>query len=409
MSFCKNCGKELQEDARFCSRCGTPIDVQINSLETNIEQLSKETYVPQSIEDDLLKPIDGAERVFILRNKNLVISKDMDEFNSYRIKFREMAKKCSDNAVHEYLDKINNFDTFMGLFIDIYESHLKLLTKKAFDILISKEIYDITYDDFHNQHKTDFHLAIDDYNTIIKSCKMTEEVNQKVTSAIFGASQNALGKYVNKKISNSTINSFMHGCTEGYLKESEKAASKITDSQKNELYGRITPHILFTNIFIDYWNVLLSLAFTLNKYGHSILFPTKDMEKKANSIFQNISNPNFNQEKLIDVLFQIITIFPYNKKYYKFMEEKFGVSEEVTEIKNYFGFDFDEVIYSEEEYPKPKAEMPSTNESQGNGSSAVTNILNKFKVEKGSIKNAFMAGAKSGLGKTLDDKFGNKY
>lgn len=407
MSFCKKCGRELSDGAKFCVSCGTPVDLEIVFSENDIENIKKEKYVPNSIDDELLKPIKGTERIFTLYDKKLAISKDMDEYNCYRIKFREMAKKCSDNAVHEYLDKINNFDTFIDLFMDIYESQLKLLTKKAFDIVISKEIYDISYDDFHNQHKIDFHLAIDDYNTIIESCRMTEEVNQQLTSAVFGATQNVLGGFVNKKVSNRTLNTFMNGCAEGYFKESEKSVSKINDTQKRELYGRIIPHILFTNIFKDYWNVFLSLVFTLNKYGSNIFFPTKDDAKKANSMFQNISNPNFNQEKLVEVIFQIITIFPYNKEYYKFMEEKFGESEEVKEIKNYFGFNFDEVIYSEEEFPKPKVELTSPNKNQSNSSDVVTNIFNKFSEQKNTIKKAFKSGSKSGFAKTLSDKFKN--
>lgn len=44
--FCKNCGKELKEGARFCNRCGTCLISEANSKEKNkIKQEDNSAYV----------------------------------------------------------------------------------------------------------------------------------------------------------------------------------------------------------------------------------------------------------------------------------------------------------------------------------------------------------------------------
>ena len=55
-----------------------------------------------------------------------------------------------------------------------------------------------------------------------------------------------------------------------------------------------------------------------------------------------MSNPNFPQDKLLDVFLDILKTNPYKAEYHKFMISRFGENEETTAIKNYFGYtDFD--------------------------------------------------------------------
>ena len=39
MAFCRNCGKELQDDVRFCPNCGTPVDAQPKAEQVPPEQV----------------------------------------------------------------------------------------------------------------------------------------------------------------------------------------------------------------------------------------------------------------------------------------------------------------------------------------------------------------------------------
>ena len=65
--------------------------------------------------------------------------------------------------------------------------------KKTVDLLISQGIWTVTYKAFWQQHKEDFHLAIDDYNSMIDSFNLTLENNQKAISGIMGFVPNLVG------------------------------------------------------------------------------------------------------------------------------------------------------------------------------------------------------------------------
>lgn len=65
--------------------------------------------------------------------------------------------------------------------------------KKTVDLLISQGIWTVTYEAFRQQYKEDFHLAIDDYNSMIDSFNLTLENNQKVISGIMDFVPNLVG------------------------------------------------------------------------------------------------------------------------------------------------------------------------------------------------------------------------
>lgn len=93
---------------------------------------------------------------------------------------------------------------------------------------------------------------------------------------------------------------------------------------------------LFELVFLDYWRVFLTLTFTLNQSGKAVWYPTDDLAQQASDIFQNLSNPNFPQDKVLDVFLDILKTNPYIKDYHNFMFAKFGDTAETQAIKNYF-------------------------------------------------------------------------
>lgn len=360
--------------------------------------MQEEKYVPQSIETVVLEQIKGSEKAFPLCGKELVVSAETDAFNTYRKEFKKMAKMCADNAVHEYLDKVHNFDTFVENFLDIYNRNLEALTKKAVDILVAEEIYTISHEEYTSAHKKTFRYALDDYDVLMESCRLTEESNNQVNSAFSNAFQGVMGSVINQKTSG-VANSFLTGMTQGIMENAVAGASKLTEPQKRELFGRITPHIMFNKILCDYWNVYLSLAGVLKQNGVSIFVPSNDSNE---AIFNNLTNPNFKQDKVVEVFLDIVKNNPYNEKYYEFMKQKFGETDEVKCIIEYFGYDESSITYKEEDYPKPIIEEPETQNISQTGEA---DLKTEF---KGAVDSVLKAAKDSDFAKSFANKFGFK-
>lgn len=308
------------------------------------EMKSSERHESHETVPDNWEPVVGSIRKFPICGKELEISESMDTFNSYRLKFRELASACADNARKEYDRKVQNLSTFLGFYPKIYQSYLSVLIKQSMNILISEGIWTVTEDSFEQQHLADFHLGMNDYTTTLESIKLTLQANRRrisnITSLIPNLSGGGFGlKGAAKGIAAATaFNIVRDGAEAGLI----NSVSNINQAQQAELYGRIKPDYLFECVFTDYWRVFLSLVFLLNKNGKSIWWLTNETTQQANNIFQNMSNPNFPQDKLLDVFLDILKTNPYNAEYHKFMVSRFGENEETTTIKNYFGYtDFD--------------------------------------------------------------------
>jgi len=310
-----------------------------------IEEIKNSEQVePQETTATEWEPVVGSIRKFPICGKKLEISESMDIFNSYRLKFRELAFTCTDNARKEYDRKVQNLSTFLSFYPKIYQSYLSILIKQSMNILISEGIWTVTEDSFEQQHLADFHLGMNDYTTMLESIELTLESNRRRMSSITSLIPNLSGggfglKGAMKGIATATaFNIVRDGAEAGLL----NSVSNINQAQQAELFGRIKPDNLFDCVFTDYWRVFLSLVFLLNKNGKNIWYPTNETTQQASNIFQNMSNPNFPQDKLLDVFLDILKINPYNAEYHKFMLSRFGENEETTAIQNYFGYtDFD--------------------------------------------------------------------
>lgn len=277
---------------------------------------------------------------FPICGKELEIPESMDIFNSYRLKFRELANVCADNARNEYNKKVQNLVTYLQFFPSIYYKYLSILIKKAIDIIISEGIWTITEESFTEKHIADFHQAIDTYSVTIESIELTSQSNRRkiasITSLIPNLSGGGFGlKGAAKGIATASAFNLIRDGAEASLINN---ASNINQAQQYELYSRIKPDNLFEIVFVDYWRVFLTLVCSLNQNGKAIWWITNEKSQQAKNIFQNMSNPNFPQDKLLEVFLEILKTNPYNAEYHKFMISKFGDNEETNAIKNYFGY-----------------------------------------------------------------------
>lgn len=338
---------QLDGDTLIINEYSIPIGQQnidlareiIAYIKNTLESAKKE---PKSspIEQEIWEPIKGKSMTFSFYGEVLVIPENLDIFNSYRLKFRELAEKCVERAKSEYKSRVNDFVSFMEFFPKIYKDNLSPIVQKAVDILISEGDWTVTVDSFFDQHTSDFHLGLDDYNVMLESARLTVEKNQKSVASAMSNVPNLVGGGFGFKgaLKGMAIAETFNAVKRGVGNNAMKNASSINHAQQDELYGRIKTDILFNRIFADYWNVYHSLVWILKQKGHDIWWQTKDVDQQAKNIFKNLSNPNFPQNKVLPALISLILTNPYSPEYYEFAISRFGQSDEIDRIKKYFGY-----------------------------------------------------------------------
>jgi hypothetical protein len=277
--------------------------------------------------------------IFIINDKKIEISKEMDIFNQYRLIFRRIAEQQTEEVEIQYNNSVHNIDDFLSRFPNIYKTNLEPIIETAVDILIGEEIWTVTKESLTEQHLTDFHLAIDDYRTMVESFNLTIEENQKRKAKAWGYVPNMIGGGFGligaiKGMAKATAYNIIRDSIE----DSSLKNADVTQPQREELYNRINKQLLFDRIYCDYWRVFLSMIYIMNQNNKNIWWPEESKTRQAQNIFINLSNPNFPKDKRLDALIQIITTNPYNINYYIYLEEKFGKTDEIIKLEEYFGY-----------------------------------------------------------------------
>lgn len=349
-----------------------------------------------AITDETFKSIEGTERFFTVNGKQLRIPARFDTFMLYRTKFRELARVYSDKAAKEYIATVHDLSTFMNEFPDIYKNNLKSVAEKAVDIFISEGIYDISVEEFMEVHIKNHNYAVKDYQVMKESIMLTARNNAQATQGLMSGIGSLFGG------SNAFVQGVVEGVSEGVVEE----GTKLTKEQQEELYQRIQPELLFHNVFTDYWNVVISLIEVLKASGKDIWLSDSGEVENMGTIIKSMSNPNFPQDRVLDVIFDYILKKPNEAALFKLLEEKYGLTDEIKSVFEYFIYpDFSEVAYTAEDFPKPEAkeETAPSQETPQNSQQSVGQDTSDSTQDSSKKKGFF-----SSLGSKLDNLNGEK-
>lgn len=286
------------------------------------------------------EPINASGRIFPLCDKNVVISAEMDLYNTYRNTFKEIANTYSDAARKEYDSRVKNLMTYLEFFPTIYNKYLEALGTKAIDILISEGIYTITQDLFIDKHINRYHSAYDDFNVTVESIKLTTQKNVQRVANITSFVPNLVGggfglKGAVKGIAQAEAFNFVRDGLESGLLQS---ANQVSQPQQAELFARIKPDILFKHVYNDYWNVFLTIITEFISNGINVWLPSNSEANMASNVFKNLSNPNFPEDRKLEMFINILITYPYKREYIEFMVNTYGDNEQTKSIREYFGY-----------------------------------------------------------------------
>lgn len=317
----------------------------VNHIMQRKGEIDQEAAEINNVSPVAWQPFTGSVKEFTLNGAKLSVTMEMDLFNSYRLKFRDVANEYANLAKEQYRKKVHDLDTFMMFFMDIYTLYLDKMVQGGVDILIAEEIWTETLDSLRTTHVENFHFAIDDYNAMKTSLNLTDQNNHQSVNSMAGAVPSLQGggfglKGAMKGIAKAEAFNFLKSAAVNAMQN----ATQVTPAQKAELFGRINTDNLFNRVFFDYWNVHLTLIKALIGNGKKIWQPNDASASQAENISKNLSNPNFPQDRVTEVIIQILLTCPYKKDYQRLLHTKFGDTEEVKAINEYFGYaDLDDV------------------------------------------------------------------
>lgn len=349
MAFCIRCGAILRKSDKFCYKCGRNLlqtneetdiqkGVEINNVERSDEKNNVATVASESetqVERIPVQYYNEKITTFLsIGGTVFVVSNDKYAFNYYRKEFKRVAREQVDELKKEYFREVQNLDSFLSKFSQIYLKYRERLIDNAMEILFQAGIYDVSKQIFTEQHTKAFCGCAETVNAVVESFNLTIQANQErkirnysmLPGVVFGG---GIGGLLAATVTNAVVNS---------IAESDIKNANVTTQQRQELFLRINVHTLFERVFCDYWYVFVTLAWTMKNRGREIWFPASESEQSAQGLFVNLREGRVPKEKEVECLISIYQLNPYVDDYYKYLIEKYGKTQEVMRICDFYGY-----------------------------------------------------------------------
>lgn len=322
-----------KDDVEIVREISTYIENQKQSsnLEMAYPTLAKNTWENEQ----------GVAREFVLNGQILTISESMALHNMYRLKFYELAKECAECAKGEYMRRIRDLKTFALYFDKINKFYRGILCDKAMEIIVASGIWTETRESFEKE----FNLRYDDATGFValvgNQIKEVKQQKQEAVASMMSLVPNVEGggfglKGAVKGIAGATAFNIARDAIEA---SAVAGVNNIDEDEQAEIYAVVKSELqsLFNMMFNDYFRCYLTVVKILNKNHVPIWMFDEKKISESNNIFKNLSNPNFPQEKALEIIISLLEQNPYNVEYHQYLRSKFSVTEEVEAISKYFG------------------------------------------------------------------------
>lgn len=332
MPFCGNCGRQLPPEARFCPNCGTPAAViPVQNMQQPPVQPPVQPVPMLTMNDVDTTYYEGREQVFTFRGQEIRVPAEMDVFNHYRKEFNKFAKIQTQALRAEYCSRVTNLDRFLTDFPVMYSFFRQPLLNTAVDLLAEAGLYDISPQQFEEQHTADFCLCGEDVDIMIDSFNKTIEANQERKAQGYnmlpGMVFSGIGGFVTAMAVNVAVNK---------VAEADIRNANVTPQQRMELYYRINFENLMDRAFTDYWRVFLSMTWQMNRRGLPVWYPNEDANQRASGLFQNLCAGRIPDARVPELVGQMLLLNPYADDRVQYIQQHFGRDEETAAILDYF-------------------------------------------------------------------------
>lgn len=209
------------------------------------------------------------------------------------------------------------------------------MINRANSVLLTFGIFSVSLDDFTEKH-------MNTYRKAIHSCEVMEGIELK-KNQIAEQSGNLVGNAIHMRGGGFGFKGAMKGVAQaeafnmglGALGKFVAHQNKMSAEEKEKAFNLFKQDVFFKEVYSDYVNTFLTVVKILsdnNELRGIMTWATKEY----NTMIQNLQNSMFPKEKVGPALVKLISAYPFENAGFELLKQKFGETEEVNQIINYY-------------------------------------------------------------------------
>ena len=280
-------------------------------------------------------PLTGTAKEFSLDGNTLSVSANLDACMQYRELFKTSARYYADRFEYKYKECVQDFDTLIHYFTEMYIEGLTPMIYRAYSVLLSFGVVNADAQIMTSRH-------IDTYKRAITSYEIMSgiEVSRQEMANSLG---NQVGNSVHMQGGGFGLKGAMKGVAQaeainlaiGALGKFVEIQSQMSKEEKANVYSKFNQELFFEEVYSDYFNTFMTMITFLvenNELDNISVIVGNDY----NVMIQNLQNPMFPNDKVVPSIIKLISTYPFETKNFELLQEKLGQTEEVNQIMQYF-------------------------------------------------------------------------
>ncbi len=287
------------------------------------------------VEPDQWKSKEGTVKKFPLEGSVIIVQANFDTCMQYYDDFKITARYYADRFKFKYKNCVTDFDALIHYFEEMYYEGLEPMIKRACGLLFLFGIYDANVDKVMEKHLKYYNRAISSCETMA-GIEMTRNKVAEQSGELVGNSIRMQGggfgfKGAVKGIAMAeSVNLGL-----GMLGKFVAHQNKMSQEEKADVFEKFKQDVFFEEVYIDYVNTFFTIVQLLAE--HKVLDNvTTHMNSEYSAIIENLQNPMFPKDKKVPLLVTLIQTCPFGPAAFEILKQKFGDTEEVKQIIDYF-------------------------------------------------------------------------
>ncbi len=315
---------------------GKDVFQDIKEIEETREFPPYDSFPKYTCEEPEQWPVlKGESKEFTLDGNVISVSGELDTCIKYRPLFKKTAEYYTEQFKFKYQNCVQDFDSLIHYFEEMYLEGLMAMEHRAYSLLLPFGVFTADIDAFTSSQIERYNKAINSYEIMAGIERGQNQMAENLGNQVGGAVQMQGGGFGFKGAMKGAAQAEAFNLGMGLMGKFVANQCKMTQEQKAKAFAAFKRDVFFEEVYSDYYNTFLTFVQLLAENGvlNGINTIASTMD---DTIFNNLQNPMFPQDKVAAAFAKLISGNPFIPKYFALLEQKIGKTAEVQQIVDYF-------------------------------------------------------------------------